>query len=76
VLVERYFDFIRHVHINEMDGRYPGTGNYDFQSVFPALKRLGYSHWVSLEVFDFSAGAEKIAGESLRFVEAEIRKAN
>ncbi|MEO8027984.1 MAG: sugar phosphate isomerase/epimerase family protein, partial [Bryobacteraceae bacterium] len=24
VLVERYFDLIRHVHVNEMDGRHPG----------------------------------------------------
>lgn len=74
VLVERYFDFIRHVHINEMDGRHPGTGNYDFKPVFATLERLGYSHWVSLEVFDFSAGAEKIATDSLRYVEAESRK--
>jgi len=29
ILVDRYFDLIRHVHINEMDGRHPGTGNYD-----------------------------------------------
>jgi sugar phosphate isomerase/epimerase len=76
VLVERYFDFIRHVHINEMDGRHPGTGNYDFKPVFAALERLGYRRWVSLEVFDFSAGAEKIAGDSLRYVEAEIQKLN
>ena len=74
ILIERYFDFIRHVHINEMDGRHPGTGGYDFKPVFAALERLGYSRWVSLEVFDFSAGAEKIAGDSLRYVESEIRE--
>ena len=28
-LVDRYFDLIRHVHINEMDGRHPGTGSYE-----------------------------------------------
>jgi sugar phosphate isomerase/epimerase len=33
-LVRRYFNYIRHVHINEMDGRYPGTGNLDFLPVF------------------------------------------
>jgi len=73
-LVERYFDLIRHVHINEMDGRHPGTGAYDFKSVFGVLARRGYRGWVSLEVFDFTAGAEKIAGDSLRFVEAQIAK--
>ena len=30
VLVERYFDLIRHVHVNEMNGGYPGTADYNF----------------------------------------------
>ena len=74
VLVDRYFDLIRHVHINEMDGRQPGTGNYDFKPVLEVLRRRGYRHWVSLEVFDFAAGAEKIAADSLRFIEKEIEQ--
>ncbi len=72
VLVDRYFDLIRHVHVNEMDGRHPGTGNYDFKPVLEVLRRRGYRHWVSLEVFDFAPGAEKIAADSLRFLEEEI----
>jgi sugar phosphate isomerase/epimerase len=74
VLVDRYFDLIRHVHINEMDGRHPGTGNYDFKPVFDILERRGYRHWVSLEVFDFTRGPEKIAEDSLRFIEKEIEQ--
>jgi len=73
-LVERYFDLIRHVHINEMDGRHPGTGDYDFKPVFEVLRRRAYRHWVSLEVFDFAPGAEKIAEDSLRFVEKEVEQ--
>lgn len=71
-VVERYFDLIRHVHVNEMDGRHPGTADYDFKSIFATLQRLGYGHWISLEAFDFTPGAENIAGESLRFIEKEI----
>ena len=74
VLVDRYFDLIRHVHINEMDGRHPGTGSYDFKPLFDVLRRRGYSGWVSLEVFDFALGPERIAAESLRFVEKEMEK--
>jgi sugar phosphate isomerase/epimerase len=33
-LVRRHFSRIRHVHVNEMDGRHPGTGNLDFRPVF------------------------------------------
>jgi D-psicose/D-tagatose/L-ribulose 3-epimerase len=71
-LVDRYFDLIRHVHINEMDGRHPGTGDYDFKPVFEVLRRRGYGGWVSLEVFDFKPGPERIAADSLRFVLGEI----
>lgn len=72
VLVDRYFDLIRHVHINEMDGRHPGTGTYDFKPLFEVLRRRGYRHWVSLEAFDFTPGAEKVATDSLRFIERQV----
>jgi len=71
ILVDRYFNLIRHVHVNEMDGRHPGTGSYDFKPVFEVLRRRRYQHWVSLEAFDFTPGAEKIAADSLRFIEQE-----
>jgi sugar phosphate isomerase/epimerase len=64
-LVERYFEYIRHVHVNEMDGRYPGTADYDFGALFETLIRLGYRHWVSLEVFDFTPSAGEIARQSI-----------
>lgn len=69
VLVDRYFPLIRHVHINEMDGRQPGTGNYDFRPVFAVLARRGFEHWISLEVFDFTPGAERIAEDALRYIQ-------
>jgi len=68
-VLNEYFDLIRHVHINEMDGRHPGTGDYDFLPIFQTLHRRNYKGWLSLEVFDFSAGAETIANGSLRYVE-------
>jgi D-psicose/D-tagatose/L-ribulose 3-epimerase len=73
-LVERYFDYIRHVHVNELDGRHYGTGNYDFKPVLEVLRRRDYAGWVSLEAFDFTPGAERLAHESLRHLESEIAK--
>jgi D-psicose/D-tagatose/L-ribulose 3-epimerase len=64
-LVEKYFDVIRHVHVNEMDGRYPGTGDYDFGALLRKLMELNYKGWVSLEVFDFKPNAREIAAASL-----------
>jgi D-psicose/D-tagatose/L-ribulose 3-epimerase len=73
-LVEKHYGLIRHVHVNEMDGRHPGTGMYDFKPVLDVLRRRGYPGWISLEVFDFTPGAEKIAADSLRFLQTEIEK--
>lgn len=73
-LVDRYFDYIRHVHLNETDGRHPGTGDYNFVPLLEVLARRRYEGWLSLEVFDFSPGAENIARDSLRYIEAQIAK--
>ena len=73
-LVEKYLDIIRHVHVNEMDGRHPSMGDYDFKPVLKTLDRLGYKGWVSLEAFDFSFGAEKIASESVDYLNGEMAK--
>lgn len=73
-IVERYFPMIRHIHVNEMDGRHPGAGDYDFLSLFKTLRRLEYQGWISLEAFDFTPGPETVASESLRYLEAEIAK--
>ncbi len=72
VLVDRYFDSIRHVHVNEIDGRHPGQADYDFKPVLQALKNRRYQGWVSLEAFDFSFGGDRIANESLRYLEGVI----
>lgn len=76
-LVDRYFDAIRHVHVNELDGRRCGAPRalpgYDFKPLFEVLARR-YTGWISLEAFDFSDGAESIANQSLRYLETEIAK--
>jgi len=71
-LAERHFDAIRHVHLNELDGRHCGTGGYDYKPVLEVLARRGYTGWLSLEAFDFTPGPERIATESLRYIEMEI----
>jgi sugar phosphate isomerase/epimerase len=76
VLVDRHFRVIQHVHVNEMDGRHPGTGTYDFKPVLRVLARRGFGGWISLEAFDFTPGPEKVAQDSLRFLESEIARLN
>jgi sugar phosphate isomerase/epimerase len=71
-VVEDYFTLIRHVHVNEMDGKHCGQGDYAFGPVLDTLRRLDYGGWVSLEAFDFSFGAERIAAESKAHLDAVI----
>src|SRR5712692_1409700 len=60
LLVGRYFDLIRHVHVNEIDGSYPRPGGgHDFKPLLQKLKQRGYRGSVSVEVFEVCDGGEK-----------------
>jgi len=63
-LIRKYAAYIRHVHVNEMDGRHPGTGSYDFGLVLRALHQIEYNGWISLEGFQFKPSGEQGARES------------
>ncbi len=66
-VVRKYFDYIKHIQIQEMDGTYMGSGTAvtDYVPAMRAFRDLGYDGWVSLEVFDFEPGAEVIATRSI-----------
>jgi len=72
-LVDRHFPLLRHIHVNEMDGSHPRPGGgHDFKPVLQVLKDRRYRGWVSLEVFDFSPGAEKIVHQTGEYLRGEI----
>jgi D-psicose/D-tagatose/L-ribulose 3-epimerase len=71
-LLRRYFPYIRHVHVNENDGREPGQGDYDFTSLLHLLEELHYSGWVSLEAFDFGRPGREIAAGALCHLKAAL----
>jgi D-psicose/D-tagatose/L-ribulose 3-epimerase len=59
--IHEYLAHIRHVHLNEMDGRRPGSANFPFELVLRTLKEAGYHGWLSVEVFDFNPDGETVA---------------
>ncbi len=54
-----------YIHFNDASGNGPGFGDTDFEPVLQALRESGYEGYGSVEVFDYSYGAENIARKSL-----------
>jgi sugar phosphate isomerase/epimerase len=74
-IVTRHWNRIRHIHVNELDGSYPRPdGGYDFKPVLQIAKDRAFPGWVSMEVFDFTPGAEKIVNESIAYLRNEIEQ--
>jgi sugar phosphate isomerase/epimerase len=71
-LLRRTMPYVRHVHVQEMDGGYPGAGDFDFGAILSVLQEEDYQGYVSAEVFDFSPGAELIARQTIATLRAAL----
>ena len=58
-LIRRYAPTAGHFHAQDPNLRGPGHGDVDFGPIMKALVESGYDRWVSVEVFDYSPGAEE-----------------
>lgn len=67
-LLRTYREHLVHFHANDPNKLGPGFGELDFRPIFAALGEIGYKGWVSVEVFDYSPGAEKLARDSIRYM--------
>ena len=59
---------LKHVHVNDPNGRGPGFGDLQFAPLLKILHEANYSGYISVEVFDFAPDPQTIAGRSLGYL--------
>jgi len=67
-LIRRHASHLAHFHANDPNRRGPGFGNLDFVPILHALSQIQYDGWVSVEVFDYTPGAEALARQSIEYL--------
>ena len=67
-LIETHFDMIRHIHLNETNGSYPGTGTSDYRPAFRKIFSMPFAHWISLEIFHVPDDPEAVVRETMSFL--------
>ncbi|MBI2939455.1 MAG: sugar phosphate isomerase/epimerase [Chloroflexi bacterium] len=67
-LIQMAAPYLAHFHANDANLRGPGFGTTDFVPIFQALREVGYTGYISVEVFDYSLDPAVVARESLRYI--------
>lgn len=67
-IIRRSAPWLAHFHVNDPNRQGPGFGELDFVPILAALGEIDYRGWVSVEVFDYSPGPERLARESIDYL--------
>ena len=68
VLIKRFAPHVGHFHVNDVNLLGPGMGPTEYAPIFRALQQTNYDGWISVEVFDYRLGAERIARDSIQYM--------
>jgi len=73
-LIHQNRSLLAHFHANDPNLQGPGFGDLDFLPILQALGEIDYGGWVSVEVFDYTPGVERLARESIEHMRACLEK--
>ena len=62
--------YVAHVQVNDPNLLGPGMGDVKYEPIIAALREIDYDGWLSVEAFDFRAGAERIARMSIDYLKS------
>jgi sugar phosphate isomerase/epimerase len=73
-LIRQHRSLLAHFHANDPNMQGPGFGQLDFLPILEALGEIDYRGWVSVEVFDYEPGIERLARESIEHMQQCLAK--
>lgn len=68
-LIRQHHAMLAHFHANDANLQGPGFGELDFLPILEALGQVDYQGWVSVEVFDYTPGIERLVRESIDYMQ-------
>jgi sugar phosphate isomerase/epimerase len=72
-VIRKHAPMLVHFHANDANSQGPGMGDVDFVPIFRALQEINYRGWVSVEVFDYAPGPERLARESIQYMNKTLQ---
>jgi sugar phosphate isomerase/epimerase len=67
-LIRTNRSWLAHFHANDPNKQGPGFGELDFVPILGALAEIDFRGWISVEVFNYAPGPERLARESIEYM--------